>query len=319
MPARGQESKLCRDPAFVSDRRESVGRTVAVDRAARNLSGDFLEASARLRRRQNLRLALARYCHDMAGEAPVAWPIFKMFDQLHRYIASYMLIHNYYAWLRGDGTPPTLTALQKVTGTSARQTAGFVAAMKAGSFVVTETNPADLRVKWLKPAPAMVEEIGRSVRLFVRAADEIEDRRPALSNLLDEPDRLGELLQRSAAFVLQKGTLIHDFPRVLHFAGRDCGYPLLAAVIGVHYAAVVPGAPDAVPLTLRSLAQRFQVSRAHVGNLLEEAAQRGWFSVGDGGRLMEIGDDLVAEFEQWACWQIAHYDGLMAQLCRTCR
>ena len=289
---------------------------VAVDRAARGLSGDFLEAGARLRQRNNFRLALARYCHDMAGEAPVAWPIFKMFDQLHRYVASYMLIHNYYAWLHEKGPPPTLTALQKVTGTSERQTAGFVAAMKAGGFVVAETDPADRRVKWLKPAPAMVEEIGRSVRLFVRAADEIEDRRPALSDLLGGPDRLGELLQRSAAFVLQKGTLIHDFPRVLHFAGRDCGYPLLAAVIGAHYAASVSGAPDALPLSLRSLGQRFQVSRAHVGNLLEEAAQRGWFSVGDGGRLIEVSDDLVAEFEQWACWQIVHYDSLMALLAR---
>jgi hypothetical protein len=301
---------MCR--ASVSDRDESVEKAAAVDRPAQNLSRDFLDVGARLRQRSGFRLALARYCHDMAGEAPIAWPIYKLFDQLHRYMASYMLIHNYYAWQRGGGPPPTLTALQKVTGTSERQTAGFVAAMKAGSFVVAETDPADRRVRWLKPAPAMVEEVGRSVRLFVRATDEIEDRRPAFSDLLGESDRLGELLQRSAAFVLENGTLIHDFPRVLHFAGRDCGYPLLTAVIGAHYAAAVSGAPKAVPLTLRSLAQRFQVSRAHVGNLLEEAAQSGWFSVGDGGRLIEVSDDLIAEFEQWACWQMAHYQSLAA-------
>lgn len=284
----------------------------AVDRPARNLSGDFLDAGVRLRRHSGFRLAVARYCHDMASEAPIAWPIYKVFDQLHRYIASYMLIHNYYAWRGGEGPPPTLTALQKVAGTSERQTAGFVAAMKAGSFVITEIDPEDRRVKWLKPAPAMVEEIGRSARLFVRAVDEIEQRRPAYSGMLAEPDRLGELLQHSAAFVLQNGTLIHDFPRVLHFAGRDCGYPLLTAVLGARYATTVSGAPEAVPLSLRTLAQRFQVSRAHVGNLLEEAAQNGWFTIGDGGRLTSVSDDLVAEFEQWACWQMAHYDSLAA-------
>lgn len=301
----------------MSDSNETVETLAAVGRAARNLSPDFLDAAVLLHQRDGFRLALAHYCHEMASEAPIAWPIYKVFDQLHRYIVSYMLIHNYYAWRGGEGPPPTLTALQKVAGTSERQTAGFVAAMKAGSFVIAETDPQDRRVKWLKPAPAMVEEIGRSARLFVRAVDEIEERRPAYSDMLAEPDRLGELLQRSAAFVLQNGTLIHDFPRVLHFAGRDCGYPLLTAVFGAHYATTIPGAPQAVPLSLRTLAQRFQVSRAHVGNLLDEAAQNGWFTIGDGGRLTSVSDDLVAEFEQWACWQMAHYDNLAAFCARA--
>lgn len=286
----------------------------AVDRAARDLPDDFVTAANHLRRHRNFRSALARYCRDMASEAPVAWPVYKLFDQLHRYIVCYMLIHNYYAWRRGEGGSPTLAALQKVAGVSERQTAGFVAAMKVGRFVVSEADPQDRRVKRLKPAPAMIAEIGRSVRLFVRTVDEIEARRPGRAEGLAAPDGLGELLQRSAAFVLQNGTLIHDFPRVLHFAGRDCGYPLLSAVVGAHYAASLPGAPPAVPLSLRLLAQRFQVSRAHIGNLLEEAARQGWFSIGANGVLSALSEDLVDEFEQWACWQMAHYDAL-ADLC----
>jgi hypothetical protein len=240
----------------------SVGQPLAVDRPAQSLPHDFLIAAESLCRHPRFRLALARYCRQMATESPVAWPVYKLFDQLHRYVVSYMLIHNYYAWQRGKGPSPTLAVLQKVAGSSPRQTAGFVAAMKVGKFVIGEVDPTDRRVKRLKPAPAMVDEIGRSVRLFVQAVDEIEERLPARSIGLNDPDRLGELLRRSAAFVLRNGTLIHSFPRVLHFAGRDCGYLLLAAVIGAHYADVVPGAPDAMPLSLRALARRFQVSRS---------------------------------------------------------
>lgn len=282
----------------------------AVDRAARDLPEAFVARAIRLRRHRDFRFALARYCHDMASEAPVSWPVYKLFDQLHRYLVCYMLIHNYYAWRRGEGGPPTLAALQKVTGVSERQTAGFVAAMKVGGFVIAETDPQDRRVKRLKPAPAMIGEIGRSVRLFVRTADEIEGRRPGRAASLADPDALGELLQRSAAFVLRNGTLIHDFPRVLYFAGRDCGYPLLSAVLGAHYAANLPGAPPAVPLSLRLLARRFQVSRAHVGNLLDEAARGGWFTIGASGVLSALSDDLLEELEQWACWQMVHYDDL---------
>lgn len=286
----------------------------AVDRAARDLPEEFVTRATRLRRHRDFRLALARYCHEMAGEAPVAWPVYKLFDQLHRYIVCYMLIHNYYAWRCGEGGAPTLTALQKVVGVSERQTAGFVAAMKVGGFVIAEADPQDRRVKRLKPAPAMIGEIGRSVRLFVRTVDEVEARQPGRAERLAEPDRLGELLQRSAAFVLQNGTLIHDFPRVLYFAGRDCGYPLLSAVMGAHYAAHCPGAPPAVPLSTRLLARRFQVSRAHVGSLLEEAARKGWFTIGASGVLAALSDDLLEEFEQWSCWQMVHYDDL-AGLC----
>lgn len=287
-----------------------ASEVVALSRAAENLPADFLAAAAQLRGRSRFRPALAHYCEDMARESPMAWPIYKLFDQFHRYVACYMLIHNYYAWRHGAGPLPTLTALQRVSVSSARHTAGFIAALKEGGFVLVEADPADRRVKLLRPASAMVREIGRSVRLFVRAVDEIQDRRPQRAAALAEPDRLGGLLQRSAASSLTSGTLIHPFPRVLYFAERDCGYPLLTAVLGAHYAATVAGAPAAVPLSLRALARRFQVSRAHVGNLLDEASRQGWFETGRDGALVRLSPGLVDEFEQWSCWQMVHFDML---------
>jgi len=279
-------------------------------RPARNTPPAVAAAAARLGRDPRFRQALCDYCHGMAAPAPIPWPVYKMFDQLGRYLVSYMLIHNYYRWRHAGGPAPTMSALQAVAGSSARRTAGFVAALKLGRFVAVEADPADRRVKLLRPEPAMVAEIGRSMRLFVAVADAVAGRRPGRAARLADPDRLGEVVRRSAAAVLADGTLLHGFPRVLHFTLRDCGYPLLCAVVGAHYALAVPGAPPAVPLGRRALAARFQVSPAHIGNLVGEAERQGWFAVGRGGRLAFLSGDLLAEFERWAAGQTAHFDAV---------
>lgn len=273
----------------------------------------FLAASKRLRASPRFRPALARHCREMSGKPAIAWPIYKMFDQLDRYVVSFMLIHNYYAWRLDGGREPTLTALQAIVPSSPRHTAGFVSTLKAGQFVTVEHNPADGREKWLRPSPAMMFEVSRSIRLFIACLDEIDGAEPARSESIADVDALGGLLQRSAAFVLKNGTLIHAFPRVLHFAMRDCGYPLLTAVVGAHIAAIEPEAAAVdIRLSLRALADRLQVSRAHIGNLLDEAERAGWFTVRD-GRLASFSEDLLAEFEEWACWEMIHYARMLGR------
>ncbi|MEP9376739.1 hypothetical protein ABLE91_08515 [Aquabacter sp. CN5-332] len=232
----------------------------------------------------------------------------KLLDQLSRYLVCYVMIHNYYAWRLGAGPVPTLSALQRTVEASPRQTAGFVAALKAGRLVIAEPDPDDRRIKLLRPSPEMINEIGRSVRTFVAAAEALEGRAPTHSALLEtNPEALGDLLRRSAAYVLEHGTLIHPFPRVLHFARRDCGYLLLCAVICTHYAQTLPGTAPALPLSYRALAERFQVSPAHIGNLVCEAEREGWFSTGTRGQLTVIDAGFLDEFERWASWQMVHY------------
>lgn len=269
------------------------------------------DAARHIRQHPGFRPALAGYCLKMIETAPMQWPVHKLFDQMDRYVVCYMLIHNYYAWRHAEGPSPTLSLLQQRAGSSARQTAGLVSAMRSGRLVFSHPTPGQRRGRHLQPSPAMIEEIGRSIRLFVAATDAITGRCPGRAVLLgQDEDALGDVIRRSADFVLAHGTLIHPFPRVLHFAKRDCGYLALAAVLGAHYARIVPGAPPAASLSYRSLAQRLQVSPAHVGNLLGEAHRHGWFTTGEGGRLLAISDDFVDEFEQWASWQMAHYAAL---------
>lgn len=279
------------------------------ERAAEDLPAAFVHTAARLLAHEHFRPALARYCRDMAQSPAANWPMVKMFDQLGRYVVCYMLIHNYFAWRDAGGPAPTLSALQALVGSSPRHTAGLVSALKLGGFVEIESDPADRRIKRLRPAAATIAEIGRSLLLFVRALDEIEGRQDRAVRLA-MPDRLGSLIHRSAAHVLANGTLLHAFPGVLHFTRRDCGYPLLTAIMAAHYAEALDGG-SAGPLSRRALAQRFRVSPAHIGNLFADAEANGWFEI-DAGRSVRPAMAFRAEFERWAAWQMAHVDALSA-------
>ena len=281
---------------------------------ARMLDDDFFARIAALRRRSGFRPALALYCRTMTEPAQIVWPTHKMLNQFGRYVVSFMLIHNDYAWRHHRGPRPTLTALQAMVVSSGRQTAAFVSTLKAARFITVEADREDARIKLLKAAPALVTEIGRSGRLFVAAIDMIESRQPGVAERLDCTDHLGELIRRSAAHVLRHGMLIEPFPRVLRFAMRDCGYPLLTAVIGAHYAATIPDAPAAPPLSLRMMAERLRVSRAHIGNLVKEAEEAGWFQITN-RRLTMFDPSLQEEFEHWAAGQMIFYDDLAVAVC----
>jgi hypothetical protein len=56
------------------------------------------------------------------------------------------------------------------------------------------------------------------------------------------------------------------------------------------------------------------VSRAHVGNLLQEAEAAGWFWT-DGRSLTFFDPSLLEEFELWAACQMVFYDDLAASIC----
>lgn len=278
---------------------------------ARMLDDHFRERIDLLRSERDFREALAGYCQAMIDPSQIVWSSHKLLNQFERYLVSFMLIHNDYAWRHRGGPRPTLTALQAMVGLSPRQTAGFVSALKAGRFVTAFADRCDGRVKCLRASPALVTEIGRSGRLFIAAMDAVAQRDPGCAAGFAAPDRLGELVRRAAAHVLRHGALIAPFPRILHFARRDCGYPLLVALVGAHYAATIPRAPAAAPLSLRGLAERLDVSRAHVGNLLGEVDAAGWIRIAD-GRLTAFDPTLLLEFERWAAGQMLFYDDLAA-------
>lgn len=271
-----------------------------------DLPQDIARRAVAFRAHPEFRANIATYCDTASRASAGQWPLSKLFDQFTRYVTCYVLIHNYYAWRHGGGPLPTLSLLQPAVEASPRQTAGFITSLKAGRLVLVESAPGDRRSKLLRPAPEMIQEIGRAGLAFTTARAALEGGGDGLvERLTRDPDALGDLVYRSAAHVLVHGTLIHPFPRVFFFARRDCGYLLLCAVMGAHYQE--QAGAGATLLSYRALAERLQVSAAHVGNLLGEAERNGWFAIGSRGRLAGIDPGLVDEFELWAASQIVHY------------
>ncbi len=68
-----------------------------------------------------------------------------------------------------------------------------------------------------------------------------------------------------------------------------------------------------LPLTYDALAERLQVSRQHVGNMLTEADRNHWFSVAPGGRLSAVLAGPNRRVPHWSAGQMAHYY-MLAQL-----
>lgn len=266
--------------------------------------------------KEGLPAALASYCRAMTQAPNMVWPADKIFAQKTRYMICYMIIGNYVRWRRGTGEPPTLAALQKHAVASPRHVAGFIQALRLGNFVVTAPSKTDRRSVHLQPGSRLLAEIARSPLSFLDASERIDPADRSFAAALRECDeRLCEVLAHSTERFIDRDILFAPFSTIVHFTERDCGYPILAAVMGHHYeASLSTDEGPMIALTYDALAERFRVSRQHVGNILIEAERRGWFTVAQGGRLMAVSGELVHEFETWAAGQMAHYRMIAGEL-----
>jgi DNA-binding MarR family transcriptional regulator len=268
----------------------------------------------RLLKRPDFPDALLEYCVTMTQPPGASWPSNKVFVQKLRYLTCYILIGTYARWQRGEGRPPTLAALQRSAAASPRQIAGFIKDLRHGGYVVAEQQESDRRRYHLRPTAALIHEVARSPLAFLAAFEQLEPSSRSLRQIISaSPERMCDWLGRSVDCYQEDDSLFAPFQTIVQLTERECGFPLMAAVLGAHYAAQRGADVDLPSLTYRALAERFQVSRQHIGNMLTEAERQGWFSIAPGGYLREISADFIAEFETWAAGQMAHYR-LLAEL-----
>lgn len=254
--------------------------------------------------------ALLRYCRDMSGREPPRWPVCKMLDQFNRYMIAWLLVHDHCEWRLNGGPPPTLSRLQAYKAMQPRQTASVVATLRSAQLIRSIPLAQDRRVRQLEPLPALVREVAQSPLAFLRAGDLLLGTRQA-AVIAGDDWMLARVVHGSAVSVLRGGPVL-PFPAILHFATRDCGYLILAAVLAAHYARAAGEQPE--PLAHRALAQRMQVSPSHVRGVFADAEARGWFHPARHLATIDVDRALVEEFEQFACWQIAHFQAIAATL-----
>jgi hypothetical protein len=254
--------------------------------------------------------ALLFYCREMSTREPPSWPVFKLLDQFNRYMVAWLLVHDHCEWRLNGGPPPTLSRLQAHQALQPRQTAAVVATLKSARLILSTPLARDRRVQQLEPLPPLIREVAQSPLAFLRAADLLLGTQAAPA-IAGDDWAVTRVIHRSAASVLHGGPVL-PFPRVLHFATRDCGYLILTAVMAAHFARICDEASE--PLTPRALAQRLQVSPSHVRSVLTDAKTRGWFRTAQNTGVIEVDPDFVAEFEQWSCWQLAHFQDIAIDL-----
>lgn len=252
------------------------------------------------------RQSLAQYCEKMAEPAPAGWPLRKLLNQLERYYSAYMLIGQYYGWRNHGAAVPNLSRLQAISGQSPRHTASFCRMLQTRNLISIETLQADRRQKVLRPAERLIREVGRSCAAFVQAHDLVAGSALALP-FEQDAGILGEMIFLSSARVQGAGTVIAEFPTVLRLAGYDSGYPLLAALMLSHYRRAA--GKEGISLTHGALAERFQVSESHVGNVLGHMRQvRALLACGP--QEFRVTEEVVDEFEHWCAAEMAHYADL---------
>jgi hypothetical protein len=254
------------------------------------------------------RQAVAHYCDSMSQPAPEGWPNWKLLNQFSRYFATYILIHNYFAWQQYGETYPTAAVLQKQSGLSPRQTVNLVNALKAGRLVTVESLASDRRVKLLRPSSEIIREIGRSMLVYIQGEGMLAGELTRGEQLARNPDLLGDVICHCARFVRVHGTVIHPFPRILSLASRDCGYLLLVTLMAAHYRRLDGRSP--ITLSTTALAKRYDTSSSHVANVLRDLKGSGDFSTDRNGFLEHLSADFVDEFETWSACEMLHYAAL---------
>lgn len=262
--------------------------------------------------RDSFDAAMLHYCRSMAEPNAFRWPANKIFAQKMRYLTCYMLIGLETQFRMGLGPPPSMSSLHAVVPGSSRQVSDLIAGLRAGGYVVAQRNAADRRSVHLRATPALVQEVARSPLAFLSASERLMPPETDLSEKLRlDPERLARMMGLSVMRYQEQDVLFSPFDTVVEFTGRDSGYLILCAVMG-SYLAARTGQPWPLPVSYDALAQRFQVSRQHIGNVLAHAASSGLF-VARAGQVQSVADALVTEFAYWTAGQMSHYRTLAAE------
>lgn len=259
-----------------------------------------------LLQREGFEDAVWQYCRAMVEPSSFRWPSNKIFAQKMRYLTCYMLIGLERRARMGLAPAPSISDLQAVVPGSSRQVSDLIAGLRAGGYVLAERSASDRRSVELRATPALVQEVARSPLAFLAASECLLPPASSLEGRLRaDPVMLADVVGLSVMHYQERDALFGPFATVVDFTGRDSGYLILTAVMGAHLSQSTGRIWD-LPLSYDALAQRFHVSRQHVGNVLAHAARSGVF-ITRAGQLQSISPAFVTEFATWSAGQMAHY------------
>lgn len=255
--------------------------------------------------------ALLAYCDAMTARVPKLLPANKLFAQKQRYLVSFILICLHVQWLQSRGPAPSLALLQRSAPGSPRQIAALISGLRDRGLVTAKSLETDRRTQVLKPSLELMREIAQSPLAILSSSELFAPLLPIRpDDLATDETLLAHWLALSAERYAVKDDLFGPFPLIVRHSERDAGHLVFCAVMA-EALRQRQGKAIAGSLTYRALAQRFDVSRQHISNILDEAAEKGWYCISPGGELALMPDDTLLQVETWVAGQMAHYRRLV--------
>ncbi|MBW9052446.1 MarR family transcriptional regulator [Rhizobium mesosinicum] len=259
--------------------------------------------------------ALVSYCEAVTARVPRLLPANKLFAQKQRYLVCFILICLYVQWLHGRGPAPALALLQRSAPGSPRQISDFISGLRDRGLITTTSLETDRRTQILKPSLILMREIAHSPLSILTASELCAPQVPIRPQDLGmDENLLASWLALSAERYARKDDLFGPFPIIVRHSERDAGHLVFCAVMAEALREPTVAGKVSAGLSYRGLAARFDVSRQHISNILDEAAEKGWYYVSAGGELALMPDDTLLQFATWVAGQMAHYRRLTLQI-----
>lgn len=198
-------------------------------------------------------------------------------------------------------TWPTLANVKRLTApfsqSSPRRIEHIVQRLLSVGYLEQVPAPDDKRAKLLVPTDSFLAHDQHWLNAFYQPLDDLlptgEYARPLAG------DRDFQVAQRRAslAFIPHSAAVLMRNPHILLFATRDAGFLILAQI--------VLDLQNSTTSTYEQLARRFGVSRTHVRQLLQDAANLDLLTLsGRGGHVLEL------KPAGWACLDRFIADGM---------
>jgi hypothetical protein len=243
-------------------------------RVAPPSSAGLVEEAAELTKRPGFDAAMLRFC-----EALVAFHSGRRVANLGAgrtlsWAVATLIVYLDHGEARGVDFTQILR-LCEAGGLGARKAVKRVIDTQVATGLVTrEARPEDARARRLRPAPALLALHHESLAARLGALELVQPLWGPARRIAHEPPTLMAFLGGNVEAFARAGFRLYDaFPEVRAFMDRACGYLILLELLRQ----ASTGERDAAASATR-LAERFDVSRAHVRKLSDMARANGWLA-----------------------------------------
>lgn len=211
----------------------------------------------------------------------------------------------------GRGTGATLGKLQLLAFVhgfaSPRRVTMYVKRMVQIGRLKYGAGAADRRVRLLTPSDALISTARRHVSLLCAGADVLAPGRELSRRTMGDDNFFYRLLLELGQAYVEGADPARPFDDVRHFTSKDAGTFLLNTMLTEGLKDRERLCPDTeFSINYSEMARNCGVSRTHVRNVIEAAAERELLVVtGEGGRSLKMTHKFITSYERFfACLMI---------------